>query len=181
MKGLALEVVWGLIIAIAGVLLFLSLVTGTFKTASNWFYCNIYVKVINFFGGYKTASVPEICKQTITGYLKKEVVSDTDNKIFSRKLLAYIIACWNEAEVKGLYKSHPCYELKISGMVENVSEQNVSYILIKEDRCRSIENSDYGCGVKNQILWSVEGGVINNQTILLIRYNGEKDAVEVIG
>ena len=164
MKGLALEVVWGLIIAMVGVLVFLLLVTGTFKNAANWFYCDIYIKIINFFSGSELASIPDQC-EGITPVLKKEEVKDVDNKIFSRKLLAYVIACWKEVNLKGLYESHPCYELRLSGNVENVSEENVTSILIKEDHCRSIENSDfndildYDCGEKNQILWSVDGEI----------------------
>jgi len=165
MKGLALEVVWGIIIAMVGVLIFLLLITGTFKNAANWFYCDIYMKIINFFSGSGLASIPEQCKGVVKGESKREDVKDVDNKIFSRKLLAYIIACWNELEVKGLYESHPCYELRLSGNVENVSEENVSSILVNEDHCRSIENSDfnavldYDCGEKNQIIWSVDGSV----------------------
>jgi hypothetical protein len=96
-------------------------------------------------------------------------------------LLAHIIACWDNAEIKGIYKSHPCYELRLSGHVENVTEGNVTNILIKEDHCKSIENSDYGCGAKNQILWNIDGDIINNQTIVLIEYNVSSEAILVIG
>ena len=161
MKGLALEVVWGLIIAIFAVLVFLSLVTGTFKTAANWFYCDVYIKVVNFFRGSNTASIPESCRDIIKPDFVRVEVKDTDNKIFSRRLLAYIIACWSDAETRGLYQSHPCYELRILNKVDNVSEENVSSILINEDHCISIENSDYECGAKNQILWSVDGTIVS--------------------
>jgi len=158
MKGLALNVVWALIIAIASVLVFLLLVTGFFKNVANWFYCDVYIKIVNFFTGSEMASIPDICKPFYQ-QPRIESIKDTDNKIFSRKLSAYIIACWQDAETRGFYESHPCYELKLSGNVENVSEENVTYILIKEDHCRSIENSDYGCGVNNQIIWSIDGDV----------------------
>lgn len=158
MKGLELEVVWGIIIAIACVLLFLSLVTGTFRSAANWVYCDIYIKVLNFFHGSEMASIPDACRNEAT-YSEQVVISDTDNRIVSRELLSYIIACWGNAETMGLYESHPCYEVTISNSVNNVSEENVSFILIKEDHCKSIENSDYGCGERNQIIWSVDGQV----------------------
>ena len=161
MKGLALNVIWSIVIAIASVLLFLGIITGTLKNAANWFYCDIYIKIINFFGGSGMSSIPESCKSVVKGSVKTEVVNDEDNRIFSRKLLAHVIACWNEAETKGLYESHPCYELKLSGNVGNVSERNVSDILLNEDHCKSIENEDYGCGAKDQILWSVDGEVFS--------------------
>ncbi|MFH7880987.1 MAG: hypothetical protein QXI09_03200 [Candidatus Aenigmatarchaeota archaeon] len=181
MKGLALEIVWGIIIAIASVLVFLSLITGTFQSAANWFYCNVYLKILSFFNR-EMASIPENCKPIARKWeVKIEKIRESDNKIFSRILLAYIIACWKEAEIKGLYKTHPCYELHLLNEVEDVTEYNVSQILIREDHCTSIENSDYGCGEKDQIVWNVEGGIIRNQKIILIEYNHEKDAVEVIG
>jgi hypothetical protein len=180
MKGLALETIVALVIAIAGVIVFLSL-TDYFKIASNWFYCNVYLKIRSFFVGQELAAMPEICKYYIKAPVKIEKINETDNKIFSRVLLSYIIACWKEAEIKGLYETHPCYELHLLNSVDDVTEQNVSDILIKEDHCRSIENSDYGCGIKNQIIWNIEGSVINTQKIILVEYNGPKDAIEVIG
>jgi len=180
MKGLALNVIWGLIIAIASMLLFLSLVTGTFTVAANWFYCRVYINILNFFSG-QGMTIPEVCRQLDKGHVKVDSIDDTDNGIFSRKLLAFIIACWNDAEVRAMYETHPCYELRLSGNVNNVYEQNVTDILIKEDHCQSIENSDHGCGAMDQIIWSVEDNIINDQTILLIEYNGKDQAVEVIG
>lgn len=181
MKGLALNVIWGLIIAIASVLLFLSLVTGTLRDAGNWFYCNLYIKILNFFSGQGTMSIPDICKQLDVNHAKIERIDDKENEIFSRKLLAFIIECWNDAEVREVYKTHPCYELRIPGNVQNVYERNITDILIGENHCQSIENSDYGCGARDQIIWNVEGNVINRQKILLIEYNGTAQAVEVIG
>jgi hypothetical protein len=180
MKGLALETIVALIIAVAGVIVFLSL-TDYFRIASNWFYCNVYLKIKSFFIGQELVVTPEVCRYYIKLPIEVEKIRESDNKIFSRILLSYIIACWKGAEIKGLYQTHPCYELHLLNPVDNVTEQNVSDILIKEDHCRSIENSDYGCGVKDQIVWKVEGSVINNQKIILIEYDGKRDAVEVIG
>jgi hypothetical protein len=158
MKGLALETIVALVIAVAGVMVFLSL-TDYFSIASNWFYCNVYLKIRGFFVGQELASMPEVCKRYVKLPAKIENIKEGDNKRFSRLLLSYIIACWKEAEIKGLYETHPCYELHLLSSVDNVTEQNVSDILIREDHCRSIENSDYGCGIKNQIVWDVDGNV----------------------
>jgi len=181
MKGLALSVVWGLIITIFSVTFFLMLVSGTFKNAANWFYCDIYLKILNFFTGREAASIPDICKDLTNGQSKKIEIESSDNNIVSRKILASIIACWKEAELKGLYKNHPCYEIRLNGDVDDVTEGNVSEILKVEDHCESIDNSDYGCGSRNQIIWNVEGGIINTQKIILIEYDGDEDAVEVFG
>jgi hypothetical protein len=179
MKGLALETIVAAIIAIAGVIVFLSLF-GFFKGASNWFYCNIFVKIQSLFVR-QDVSIPEACREYIKEEVKRVEISESDNKIFSRILLGYIIACWKDAEMKGLNKDHACFELELKNEVEDVTEENVTKILIEEDRCKSIENSDYNCGAKDQILWKVENDVIKNQKIILIRYNAKENAVEVIG
>ena len=47
MKGLALNIIWAIVIALASLFVLLSLM-GTFKVASNWFYCNVYIGISNF-------------------------------------------------------------------------------------------------------------------------------------
>jgi len=179
MKALALETIIAAIIAIAGMISFLYL-TGFFKNVSNWFYCNVFIKIQNLFSTHKI-SVPEVCKEYIKEKVKVEEIDESNNRIFSRMLLAYIISCWNEAEIKGLNKDHPCYEIHLKRIVDDVTEENVSKVLIEEDRCRSIENSDYGCGAQDQILWRVGKGIIRDQKIILIRYNSRENSIEVVG
>lgn len=179
MKGLAFDIMFGLMITIVAVILFISLVTGTLQDAAKWFYCDAYLKITTFFLGQETASIPKSCKPEAAVTVVD--VRDQDNTIFSRKLLAYIITCWKETEIERLYKTHPCYELHLMRDVDSVTEENVTSILINEDHCKSIENSDYGCGGKNQILWNIDGGVIKNQKIILIKYDNSTEAVRVIG
>jgi len=179
MKGLALETIVAAIIAIAGVIIFLHLI-GAFKNTSNWLYCNVFIKIQSLFFGQKF-SIPNVCKDYIKEEVRVEEISEIDNRIVSRMLLAYIISCWNEAELKGLNKDHPCYEIHFKWNVNNVTEFNVTKVLIEEDGCKSIENADYGCGTQDQILWNVDGEVIRDQKIILIRYNSKYDAIEVVG
>jgi hypothetical protein len=180
LKGLALNIIFSLVIALVAVILFISLVTGTLQNAAKWFYCDVYFKIVTSFLGQETASIPKMCMPTETPPTVVEI-KDQDNKIVSRELLAYIIECWKETEIKQLYKTHPCYELHLMKEVDSVTEQNVSSILINEDHCKSIENSDYDCGSKNQILWDIDGNIIVNQKIILVKYDNSTDAVRVIG
>jgi len=175
MKGLALETVVALMIGMASLLVLLMLFSGSFKPAANWFYCNLYYKFVAVFN--PKISMPEYCNPKS---IETVEIKESDNLAFSRILLSYIIACWKKAEATGL-KSQPCYELKLLNPVDDVTEYNVTQVLIKEDHCQSIENSDYGCGTQDNIVWKVAGDVINEQTIILIEYNATIDAVEVIG
>lgn len=180
MKGIALEIVVILSIAIASLILILSLM-GYFKGISNFIYCNFYFKIVKFFWREEITSVPEVCK----GKSDKEVeiveLKESDPKVISRILLAHIISCWRGAEIKGLTKDHPCYEIRlIEKPTSSIREENVSEILIKEDKCKSIENVDFGCGEKDQILWRVGNREIFEQKTVFIRYSSKEEAVEVI-
>jgi len=175
MKGLALETVIGLMIGMASLLVLLILFSGSFKPAANWFYCNFYYKLASAFN--PKLSMPDYCRPTAVETVE---IKESDNLLFSRILLSYIIACWKKAEAAGL-KSQACYELRLLEPVDDVTEYNVTQVLIKEDHCQSIENSDYGCGTQDNIVWRVAGDKINEQSIILIEYNATIDAIEVIG
>lgn len=180
MKGLAFNIMFGLVIAFVGVVLFISFVTGAFQTAVNWLYCDVIIKTVTFFSGQETASIPRSClpKDETPPIVE---IRFQDNNNVSRQILTYIISCWQQTEIKQLYKTHSCFELHLMKDVDSVTEANVTSILTIEDHCRSIENSDYGCGVKDQILWNIDGNVINTQKIILIRYDNSTKAVRVIG
>lgn len=154
MKALALNSIFRLIIAMGSLILLLSLFSTGVKPAGEWIYCNIYFKLTAFF---THSSPPDFCK--VEKKAETIEIEERDNKKFSRMLLSYIVSCWKSAEIKGLYKDHPCYELLLKSVVDNVTEKNVTDILIIEDNCISIENSDYGCGEENKILWKIETNI----------------------
>ena len=154
MKGLALETVVALIIATTSLAIFLLLVTGNFQPFSRWLYCNVIAKISTFSG----ASLPKEC-MNLELQAEKQEIEESNNLKFSRILLGYIIACWKKSDVLRVKSSFVCYELHLKNEVEDVVEANVSKVLNEEDFCTSIENSDYGCGIYNQILWKVDGQV----------------------
>ncbi len=178
-KGVALNFVIMLIIAVVGVITFIMLITGSLQNATTSIYCNTYVKLLNIIPSSEGPTIPEMCR--IKKHIESEDLEGTDNKIVSRKLLAYIISCWNNVDALHIEGNYSCYELRLSGNIENVTEENVSRILVREDHCKSIENSDYGCGAKDQIIWEIGGDILNTQKILLIMYDAEKDGVKVVG
>jgi hypothetical protein len=167
MKGFAFNVVIAILIAIVGVSIFIMLISGSLQNASTTIYCNTYVKLINLIPSSEGPIIPEICR--FNAAIKTKEFDYTDNKIVSRILLAYIIQCWNDVENLRIDDDYSCYELRVSGMIDNVTEENVSSILIKEDHCSSIENSDYNCGAKNQIMWDVDGNISSslNKSIMV--------------
>lgn len=181
MKGLEANLIWTVVLAIVSLVVLISLTTDTFRAAAFRIYCGMYLNVVRFFSGVETSSLPSYCAPYTNPGIELVKINDQDNKIFSRELLSYIITCWKDAEIKGLYETHTCYELRLLKTVQDVTEGDVTNILIKEDGCKSIENSDYGCGAVDQIVWDVGDNKINNQKIILIEYNHEENAIRVIG
>jgi hypothetical protein len=172
-KGLALSIVIAMIVAFIGITVFIMFITTDMNSALNTIYCNTFVKIINFIPFVETPGTPEVCHSEQPP-IKTGYISETDNKIFSRILLGYIITCWNDVETLHVEGDRSCYELRISGEIENVTEYNISEILNKENHCIDIENSDYGCGAKNQILWNVEGEILSlNKSTMVTTLNNE--------
>ncbi|MEM5831901.1 MAG: hypothetical protein QXT38_01135 [Candidatus Aenigmatarchaeota archaeon] len=178
MKALAIETIFLIIIATASAMLFIALV-GFYNPAFKSFFCNFYMGFLGLFS--RQVTVPETCKKMdIPASLKTVEVCESDKIKFSRILLSYIIACWKMAEIRNMSEDSACYEIKLKCKVDDVSEENITYILKREDRCKSIENSDFNCGERNQILWKVGGGIINTQQVIIVRYSGKNKAIEVI-
>ena len=164
-KGLAISMIIGLIIAFVGVSVFIMLVSGNMHSALNTIYCNTYVWIANSIPFVESPATPESC--IFKSYTSTKEIDKKDNKIVSRTLLALVISCWEQVETLRKNKDYGCYEVRLSKKVENVTEANLSDILIKEDHCKSIENVDYGCGAYNQIIWNVEGEILSlNKTIM---------------
>ncbi|MCK4429023.1 MAG: hypothetical protein KAU95_01505 [Candidatus Aenigmarchaeota archaeon] len=178
-KGIALNYIIALVIAVTGVITFISLITGSLHGTTTAIYCNTYVKLVNMVPSSEGPLIPEVCREK--GPVHSESLEGSDNKKVSRKLLSYIISCWNNVDISHIEGNYTCYQLRLSGNIDDVTEENVSALLIIEDHCESIENSDYGCGAKDQIIWDVSGDVLNTQKILLIMYDGEKEAIKVTG
>lgn len=180
MKGLAFSIIVSVIIAITGVSLLLLMISGDFQESVKKIYCDTYIKISQALpsGEEGTPSVPKFC--SFESDLKEEEIKENNNTIVSRVILAHIITCWKKSEITGIDKSVPCYELRMSGDVDGVTEKNVTDILIKEDHCESIENSDFNCGTKDQIVWEVYDKIIDDEKIVLIRYDANLKAIEVI-
>jgi len=175
-KGFEMNLVVAMIIALIGVSLFIALTNNGVKDAATSIYCSTFAKSSGDIG---ETSVPEMCRGASEFTATK--VQVTDNKLFSRELLSYIISCWKKSDGLKINEKYTCFELQLPGNVANVTEASVSDILNREDHCRSIENSDYGCGILDQISWNVEGGVIGSQTLLFIEYDPSRDIVMVTG
>jgi hypothetical protein len=175
-KGMEMSLIVAMILALIGVSLFIVLINGDVRSAATSMYCKTFVK---FSSDEKSPSIPDMCKEQKLYEVK--TMNSTQNKLASRELLSYIIACFQKSDTLSVKEKYTCFEMHLPGKVENVTEASVSEVLNKEDHCKSIENSDFGCGALNQIDWAVVDGTISGQTILFIEYDPSSDLVRVIG
>jgi len=178
---LEVNTIWIVVLGVVSIVVLISLTTDTFRNAAYRIYCSVYLTITRFFSNVEPSSIPPYCKTNGNVNIEVIKINDQDNTLVSRAILSYIITCWKDVEIRELYKTHTCYELHLLKTVNDVTEESVTNLLIKEDNCRSIENSDYKCGVMNQITWDVGDGTIKDQKIILIEYNQENDAIRVIG
>ena len=167
------------IIAIFGVSLLLLFATGSLQDAAKAAYCNAYRGIMVVLpspeGG--TLTLPREC--IVEESMETGVIRDNDTEYVARKIAAYSIACMERANTLNLLDNLTCYELRLNKPV-NVTEYNVTQILIEEGGCSKLENSDYGCGTKDQLIWDVSGGRITDQKIVLIEYVYNINAVKVV-
>ena len=111
--------------------------------------------------------------------METEIIKDNDREHVARKIAAYAIACMEKATQLNIADNMTCYEIKMEKNVD-VGEDNVTQILINEGGCTKLENSDYGCGTKNQLIWDVAAGRITDQKLILIEYEYNINSVKVV-
>jgi len=179
MKGLAFNVIAYVIIALIGVALLLLIITGSLQTAAKNAYCSAYGGIVLILpapeGGEPT--VPAFCVYDQT--VEDVVIREGDVVTVSRKIAGYAIACLKKTETLNLDGNVTCYDIVMQN-VTDVGEENVTTILINEGGCEVLQNSDFGCGSRDQLIWNVDGGRITNQRLILIEYNSNNNTVEVI-
>jgi hypothetical protein len=174
-KGMEFNMIVALILAIVGVGLFIMFVAGDLESAAASLYCKTFAKIS---GGPESA--PEMCRDKMDT-LGSFRIESGNKETASREILSYIIACWEKTDAMKIKDRYVCYDLRLPGNLPGIGENDITQILINEDRCLSIENADYGCGVLDQIHWEVEGGALLSQTILFIEYDPSIEAIRVLG
>ena len=166
MKGIALETIAYVAIALVGVFLLIIFVSGPLNDFLRNSFCYFYQKVFS--------KNTEMCKPIET--IPEQVVIKTrDSKELAREIAAYSILCWEKATKSLKTKDTNCYNLILDGGPFNPSITEAyltDEILIGESGCNRLENSiakdvngnpvDYSskCGKDDQLGWEVGGDTI---------------------
>jgi len=182
MKGLAINVVGIMIIALVGVAVLLMFISGSLSSMTNSAFC--------YFSKYIGISHSGICESKYS--FSKTIKLNVDSKEeLARYLGAYSILCWKEATKPLKKKDIICYQIFLNKPVGKVSEFDITHILETEGGCDELQNSiiknetgaeiEYPgyCGDQDEICWNVSGNVIENQTLILIKYDTEQNQIVI--
>lgn len=172
MKLIAVEITWYFIIGISALVVASGILLFWRENITNYIYCEIYLKI------FPSGQVPEKCKkeekiESISIFSKNEVETI---RIFT----SYLIKCWLDAEKYRNFKTHYCFKISFKGEVNfKIFPQNISKVLKDYDYCKTLQFKDYNCGYRNDIVWSVEKGYIDNNDIVIVKYL-DTNQIEII-
>ncbi len=183
MKGLAIDTIGFIIIALVGVSLLIIFISGSLTDLTRNVFCYFYQDILS--------RSSDICKQeTIPEEIELRPESIED---LSRHLAAYSILCWEDATKSLKTKDTNCYSIRIKIHPGNVSEFNVTYILETENGCNKLENSKIinetgmevnypgDCGENDQLKWNIDGNIIYDQKLILIKYDDSDKTIVIKG
>lgn len=172
MKGLTLNVIVALIIALVGVAVLLSLMSGALPNLARRAYCRAYLGVVSVLPSPPSGS-PTIPAQCRILKVKEEIIRE-NNETAAREIAAYSLACWEEVDKFGIQEDRVCYKLTLKGNIE-VNETAIREILREEGGCEIFPT----CGVE-ELEWLVSNITLKGGDLVLIQYNKENDVIQIV-
>lgn len=185
-KGITLEMVAGVILAVAGVGILIAMTSGMLGGTFKDIYCGSYQGITFLLsGGSESAPPPpEQCRPKSES-CETVVLEDMDNKKVSLKILSLLIDCWDKYKGYGNV-SKCCGSFNIKDMNKTINESMINGILRNQRYCpqeiqnSEIENPPSGgkkivCGDKNQIKFEYEK--IKEGDYVIVRFEKEKMVV----
>lgn len=181
MKGLELETIIVVIIALVSVTLLLIFASGPLSDLGRNVLCFFYEKILQ--ETRKECEAIGISGETIK-------IRPKTSEEMARLIAAYSISCYNKAKFEGKMQTIICYILEVDYEFYGiVAETDVTEIMQKEDGCDLLENSiakdnngiekSFDCGDEDNLIWNVDNNVITDQKIILIKYDRSINKVVV--
>ncbi len=189
-KGaIELETVVVIGLAVLSVALILALLSGNLQDKAKKAFCSTYGAIIERIPTptQGQAGLPEFCRERVSSTQQKQVLT-RNGTIAARSIAGHVIACWKTTHGMRLGSDKNCYQLffPYPFIDHNVTEQNVTDIIISEGACGIIENSDCSCGSRDEIIWDVDApsnnppNSIAGPSLITIQYNSTEDAIHII-
>jgi len=175
MKGidLPLNLIGYMIIGIIGIMVLLLFLQGPLQSLLKNTFCYFYQNVLKQTSGF--------CSKPIDQTNFVDVSADTPEEL-ARNIAAYAITCWSKRSPE-ITKDIVCYNLFLKQNPGKVSELFMTQIMEREGGCQTISNSIVvdangnsipypgNCGNEDDIVWDVSGNVIDQQSLVIIKYD----------
>jgi hypothetical protein len=182
-KGLEMNIIAIMIIGLVSIALLLLLLNGPLSSMIKSTFCFFYENVLNQKADF-CKSIIDPTKQITICKNKEEGCTQiaADNEEITNYIAAYSILCWKDVDVK-INKNILCYQIILKTHPEYIDEEYFTYIMEKGGGCDVLENSEvvllngstteyYGnCGTHDNIDWDVSGNFIQEQSLVLIKYD----------
>ena len=166
MKGLALESIAYMIIAIFTIIVIIGLIGSKLSPSIRNQYCNVLrgMRGILPIPSSMKPSLPSYCESNDISF-KTEFIEGTNPEYVKEHLSAYIIACWETTGKVNSGQSKNCYEVVLKNDLENyVTQNDILQILTDE-------------GYSNVLQWNA--GDILSKGSISIKYNSDLKLIEV--
>ncbi|MEM0243119.1 MAG: hypothetical protein QXT34_01535 [Candidatus Aenigmatarchaeota archaeon] len=164
MKLIAIETTWFFIIGVAMIVISASIFFFWKEKIPDFFYCNVYTKI------FPTEKIPDRCKDE-KNKIESITIRYKNEEDAIRMFSSYLLKCWLDAEKYSNLETHYCYKIYFRGPTEIfISQKNISDALIDFDNCRTLQYKSFGCGYRDDIIWSVNKDFIEKDDIVIIKY-----------
>ena len=171
-KGLALQTVIIIVVSIAGAIVLLTFMSGTMPKFVKKAYCFFYQGILG--------QQAEECEVKL-GKAKQVVLKPKSRVELAQQIAAHAIACMQTARLSKQNETL-CYTLILKTHPGKVDEEFLTSVMEEEHVCDMLQNSmvvkdgklvpyEGDCGIEDELVWQVYNGVIENQSVVLIKYS----------
>jgi len=180
-KGIAFTIVAYVLIAILGILILMAILNIMLPEFVGRTFCKFYLTIL-------TLPIPSFLQPTIPGCSlipSTERIEIPNRENTTEILTHYLKECWRKSDLGKKGQTFTCYEIFVNDFLYPLNETDVTSLLKRQNYCSTLSNNhldvedvDYDCGNKNQILWKVDTTGGNDLTIF-IKYNAYDHRLDV--
>lgn len=165
-KGMSLNMIGGVVLAIVGVGVLLMMFSGTFGDGFQSTFCSVYGSMSALFPG--DAPSPAACgPQDDVSYDAMEC-PDPDSCVLD--MVSAVSGCWQDYQ-GFMTEEELCQGWNVVSLDEAITEAQVTERMIDNDICPDlIENTEEGCGAENQIRFD---GPVEEGDFVIMEYQSD--------
>lgn len=186
-KGISPQKIAYLIFALIGALIMLAVYLNYYTQPTGGIFCAVYSNVYKILPqGDELPPLPRACIQNRVAPIDSAHINFREKSAVEDRLVEYIVSCYQNNKAYANL-TMPCYQLKISSLVGEISETDITDNMEASGFiCNALENSkvidsegemrDYSsiggksCGTKDQIIWLVHQNTIKKEDTVEIKY-----------